>query len=64
MNADEAAKKYCAVCKEKRICRTPCTAVLLELWKEHNGKTSIPEMEEQMKKARRVLNVSKHSKEI
>lgn len=64
MNADEAANKYCSACAKVRTCRTPCTDVLLELWQEHNGKTSIPDMEEEMKKARRCLNAQKnHSKE-
>lgn len=66
MKADEAAKKYCSECIQIRVCPIPCTPVLMELWQEHNGKTSIPQMEEQMKKARRkYLNASKkHSSEI
>lgn len=66
MNADEAAKKFCSECATARTCRTPCTDVLLELWQEHDAKITIPQMEEQMQKARRrYLNEQKnHSKEI
>ena len=55
MNANEAARKFCAGCAAAMSCRVPCTSVLLELWNEHGGKTTISEMDDEIRKARRKL---------
>lgn len=53
MNADSAAKEYCKGCRNFKGCKIPCTTVLVTLWDELGGKTTIGEMQDLMQKARK-----------
>lgn len=56
MNAYEAAKAYCKSCRNFFNCFLPCTTILVTLWDELGGKTTVGEMQELISKARRKMH--------